>query len=88
MLGALVEVKSDKMTWKNCWQIGRSGVLSGGDSGASVFLRADQAFLGVYVGHFSFVSDNQPLVNFVQDAYSLEAEVLRGWNITFRKEAI
>jgi hypothetical protein len=58
-----------------------SGVLNSGDSGSAVFTRRDARFLGMYVGSSHLRAANKALFHYVQDAFTLEAEVLSRWNI-------
>ncbi len=81
--GALVEGGSEDVKWKNCWMVAPGGVLTSGDSGAAVFTRRGSNFLGVYVGTSYFISSNKAVVHYVQDAATLETEIMRGWNCHF-----
>jgi hypothetical protein len=83
--GALEQVQSDAMNWTNCWMIGPSGVLTSGDSGASVFTRSDAAWLGTFVGSSYFRSGNAPFIHYVQDGESLERTVLAHWGVQLRR---
>ena len=55
----------------------------GGDSGSAVFTRQDGRLLGIYVGSSHLVDVDMALSHYVQDALSLEINVLREWNISF-----
>jgi hypothetical protein len=59
-----------------------AGVLTSGDSGAAVFTRRDQAFLGTYVGASIFEGSGRAYVHYIQDAASLEQNVLKKWNVS------
>jgi hypothetical protein len=85
--GALVEGGSEGTRWKNCWMVAPSGVLTSGDSGTAVFTRKGGELLGVYVGCSFLEATGQALVHYVQDADSLEKEVLSPWQVSFRKGA-
>lgn len=74
---------TDLGVWKNCWMIAPSGVLRDGDSGAAVFVERDASFLGMYVAKSELPGTRLPLFHYVQDAFTLEKEVLSSWNITF-----
>lgn len=84
--GALEEVGNEEMMWTHCWMIGKGGILTGGDSGAPVFIRRDGAFLGVFVGTSYFTDTHEPFVHYVQDAGSMERLLLDGWGVRFRRE--
>src|SRR5262249_31668835 len=77
--GALTDLDE----WKNCWLISPSGVLRDGDSGAAVFVDRDASLLGMYVAKSEFPGTGVPLFHYVQDAFTLERDVLRGWNVSF-----
>jgi hypothetical protein len=83
--GALTEIEfaKDGRSWANCWFMTPSGVLKGGDSGSAVFTRQDGRLLGIYVGSSHLVDVDMALSHYVQDALSLEINVLREWNISF-----
>jgi hypothetical protein len=85
--GALTDLGDDEMMWKNCWMAAPSGFLTNGDSGAAVFLDKDSSFLGMYVAQSKFPGSGLALVHYVQDAFTLEQEVLRNWNISFVRGA-
>jgi len=70
--------------WKNCWMIAPSGLLREGDSGAAVFVERDASLLGMYVAKSELPGTGLALFHYVQDAFTLETEVLRGWDISFR----
>lgn len=74
---------TDLGDWKNCWMVAPSGLLKDGDSGAAVFAERDGSFLGMYVAKSEFRRTQLPLFHYVQDAFSLEREVLKDWNISF-----
>lgn len=80
--GALDEGGAGEVHWKNCWMAGPSGVLASGDSGAAIFAVTGE-FLGVYVGCADFEASGTVLTHFVQDAYSIERELLSGWKMRF-----
>jgi hypothetical protein len=82
--GALSDLGSDVMMWKDCWIVAPSGLLRDGDSGAAVFVDRDSSFLGMYVAQSELPGSQLPLVHYVQDAFRLEQEVLRNWKISFR----
>jgi len=67
--------------WKNCWITGPTGILTGGDSGAAVFTRREKKFLGTYVAQSTI--GGAPGMHYVQDAHTLEKEVLRSWGFAF-----
>jgi hypothetical protein len=80
--GALTDIEFEeepRRAWANCWLIAPSGVLRGGDSGAAVFMKKDGSLLGLYVG----ASDlgGVPQEHYVQDAQSLQDNVLNSWGI-------
>jgi len=81
VMGQLVEVDYGQATWLNCWLVAPSGMLRSGDSGSAVFTREDSAFLGLYVGSSGF--SKRPLFHYVQDGWSLQQNVLNGWNISY-----
>jgi hypothetical protein len=81
--GALTDLGSDEIMWKDCWMVAPSGLLRDGDSGAAVFVDSDSSFLGLYVGQSELPGSGLPLVHYVQDAFRLEQEVLSAWNIRF-----
>jgi hypothetical protein len=83
VLGNLNEIGygEEGRLWKNCWLMAPSGVLRSGDSGSAVFTRREQRFLGMYVGSSAFTASGTALFHYIQDAFTLEAEVLSGWNI-------
>jgi hypothetical protein len=81
--GALVEGGAAPMRWKNCWMVLPSGVLTSGDSGTAVFTRKGD-YLGLYVGSSFLLGSDQAFVHYVQDACSLEKEVLSRWHVSFR----
>ena len=81
--GALIEVEYEQgRRWKNCWMMAPSGVLRRGDSGSAVFTRRDARFLGMYVGSSFLVASDKALFHYVQDAFTLQTEVLTGWQIS------
>jgi hypothetical protein len=84
VLGGLNEVEYGEQgrRWKNCWFMAPSGVLRMGDSGSAVFTKRDGRFLGMYVGSSSFVSSDTALFHYVQDAFTLQTEVLTKWQIS------
>jgi len=45
--GALTDLGSDQMMWKDCWIVAPSGLLTDGDSGAAVFVERDSSLLGM-----------------------------------------
>ena len=67
--------------WKNCWITGPTGILTDGDSGAAVFTRREEKFLGTYVAQSTI--GGTPGMHYVQDAYTLEEEVLKSWGFGF-----
>ncbi len=73
-------------TWENCWMLGPSGVLTSGDSGASVFTLKTGQLVGTYVGSSYFEPSKRPFIHYVQDAASLEKAVLGNWGISFRRQ--
>jgi hypothetical protein len=81
--GALVEGGAGNTKWMNCWMVAPTGVLTSGDSGAAVFTRKNEEFLGVYVGASTIGADESPLIHYVQDGYSLEQNVFKGWQVRF-----
>ena len=81
--GALVDVGAGDMKWRNCWMLAPTGVLTGGDSGAAVFTRKKEEFLGVYVGVSTIGADELPLFHYVQDGYSLEQNIFNSWQVRF-----
>ena len=82
--GAIVEGGSEEIEWKNCWMLAPSNVLTSGDSGAPVFARDNSEFLGTYVGVSQFMGTRKAIVHYVQDAASLQREVLASWGVSFR----
>lgn len=78
---------TDLGEWKNCWMVAPSGLLRDGDSGTPVFVERDGSFLGMYVAKSEFRGTRLPLFHYVQDACSLEREVLKDWNISFNIRA-
>jgi len=81
--GALTDLGSDERMWKDCWMVAPSGLLKDGDSEAAVFVDRDSGFLGTYVAQSELPGSGLALVHYVQDAFRLEQEVLRNWDITF-----
>jgi hypothetical protein len=81
--GVLVEIAYGEQNrrWKNCWMMAPSGVLRSGDSGSAVFTREDRRFLGMYMGSSYLPGSGQALFHYVQDARTLDAEVLQNWQI-------
>lgn len=84
--GAITVVCGERMSWLNCWFIGPSGVLTGGDSGAAVFTRRQRELLGMYVASSDSRASGRPLFHYVQDAHSLELHVLRSWGVRYRED--
>lgn len=84
--GALRVGGGKKYMWENCWLLGPSGVLTNGDSGASVFTSDSGELAGTYVGSSYFKPSKRPFIHFVQDAASLEKAVLQNWSISFRRQ--
>ena len=82
--GALVEGGSGQFNWKNCWMLAPATLLTSGDSGTAIFTRKGGEFLGLFVGTSYFVSSGRSIVHYVQDAKSLETEVLKQWHIRFQ----
>jgi hypothetical protein len=82
--GALNEIAYGESgrRWKCCWIMAPSGVLKSGDSGAAVFTRRDSCLLGMFVGSSYLKRSNKALFHYVQDAFSLEADLLKRWRIT------
>jgi hypothetical protein len=81
VMGQLVEVDYGPARWLNCWMVAPSGMLGSGDSGSAVFTREDNAFLGLYVGSCGYA--NRPLFHYVQDGWSLQQNILNGWNVSY-----
>jgi hypothetical protein len=82
IVAALPEGGAGEVQWKNCWVVTPTGVLASGDSGAAIFVQTGE-FVGLYVGASCVESTGTVLAHYVQDAYSLEKEVLSGWNVRF-----
>lgn len=70
------------MTWYACWFIGPTAALRGGDSGTPLFSQQDDKLLGIYVGHATN-KRGEVTALFVQDAYSIQHNVLNDWQATF-----
>jgi hypothetical protein len=73
---------SDLGSWKNCWAIAPSGLLTGGDSGAAVFVDRDASLLGMYVAKSELPGSGTALFHYIQDAFTLEKDLLTTWDIT------
>jgi len=80
--GALVEGGAGETRWNNCWMLAPVGVLTKGDSGAAVFTRKGD-FLGLFVGTSWVDRKTNLLTHYVQDAHSLQEEVLSRWKCHF-----
>jgi hypothetical protein len=76
---------TDLGQWKNCWMVAPSGVLKAGDSGSAIFTSHDRSLLGMYVARSRMEDTDRSLFHYVQDAYTLEREVLTDWNVRFVK---
>lgn len=83
LIGALVQVgdPATSTIWANCWMMGPSESLTGGDSGAAVFVQDDSSLLGTVVGASYFKASGRRLIHYVQDGFSLQRNVLQQWNI-------
>lgn len=79
--GGLVVLRGSGCSWKNCWMTAPTGILTNGDSGAAVFTRREQKFLGIYIGQSTV--GGRITMHYVQDSYTLRDEVLKAWNIEF-----
>jgi hypothetical protein len=75
-------ILTDLSGWKNVWMIAPSGVLKAGDSGAPVFTRANRHLLGMYVGQSRNIIFGTSYNHFVQDAYTLQHEILDKWKVS------
>ena len=77
----LEEVDAGGISWKCVWAIFPAGVMTAGDSGASVFLTSSGELLGTYVGCSE--CEGKAQVHYVQDALSLERHVFGHWGVNF-----
>jgi hypothetical protein len=82
LIAGLEEVQAAPLGWHCCWLIGPTDALVAGDSGASVFVRQTDELLGTYVGA-SRLGYGIPYALYVQDAYSLQANLFSNWNVSF-----
>jgi hypothetical protein len=80
LIAGLEEIRPAPLGWRCCWLIGPTDVLRAGDSGASVFVRNSGALLGTYVG-CSLMGGSKPYALYVQDARSLQSNILSNWGI-------
>ncbi|MBL8275565.1 MAG: hypothetical protein JNL93_02605 [Pelomonas sp.] len=82
LIGGLEEVAGHDIKWRNCWLIGPSNILTGGDSGAAVFTYGSDELLGTYVGSSSLRGARSSHAHYVQDAWSLDQQLLKRFNFT------
>jgi hypothetical protein len=82
LIAGLEEIEASPLSWSCCWLIGPPTALTAGDSGAAVFVRETNELLGTYVG-VSKVGSGTPHAAYVQDAESLQQNLLKKWNVSF-----
>jgi hypothetical protein len=82
LIAGLEEVESSPLSWSCCWLLGPPTALKAGDSGASVFVRKTGELLGTYLG-VSRLGEGAPYAAYVQDAYSLQENLLTRWKVSF-----
>ena len=83
LIAGLEEVRpAPLLGWLCCWLIAPASVLRKGDSGASVFVQGSGELLGTYVGGSS-LGRSEPYALYVQDAHSLQVNMLSKWGVAF-----